>query len=129
MTVQDIHIKKYDWVVRAFYNVKEYDNLIIESLKDIGCKGAYGVFEEFIDAGINSGFIYSAPMYKSSVIVVGMASSPEQFQNTFDHEKGHLAMHIAESEGIDLLGEEFQHLVGSIGELMYPAAKKYICDC
>jgi len=66
---------------------------------------------------------------RESVVVIGTASSAAQFQNTYDHEKGHLAMHIADASGIEPLSEEFQYLAGTIGELTFPTARRYLCDC
>lgn len=76
----------------------------------------------------NTGFTYSNTLHKCSVIIIGLTSSAEQFQNTFDHEKGHLAMHIAEAYNIDLFGEEFQYLIGEIGQKMFRKAKQFLCD-
>ena len=55
-------------------------------------------------------------------------TSASEFQNTFDHEKGHLAMHIANALNIDLLGEEFQYLTGEIGQKMFLVARRFLCD-
>lgn len=128
MIVQDVYIHKYDWCVRTFFNVQRYDEILSESLEDVGCNNSEEVIENVLSE-LNTGFIYSSPVHRSSVILIGEASSPSQFQNTFDHEKGHLATHIAEVNGIDLLGEEFQHLTGLIGQLLYFGAKEYICEC
>jgi hypothetical protein len=37
-------------------------------------------------------------------------------------------MHIAETDGMDIFGEEFQYLTGEIGKQMFPVAKKFMCD-
>ena len=76
----------------------------------------------------NTGFTYSNFYHKCSIVVIGLTSSAEQFQNTFDHEKGHLAMHIADALDIDILGEEFQYLTGEIGQKMFRKAKRFMCD-
>lgn len=76
----------------------------------------------------NTGFTYSNFYHKCSIVVIGLTSSAEQFQNTFDHEKGHLAMHIADALNIDILGEEFQYLTGEIGQKMFRKAKRFMCD-
>lgn len=78
--------------------------------------------------GVNSGLTYSNFKNRSSVIVIGLTSSAAQFQNTFDHEKGHLAMHICGFLNIDPFGEEFQYLVGEIGQNMFLVAKTFLCD-
>lgn len=62
------------------------------------------------------------------MVVIGLTTSSEEFQNTLDHEKGHLAMHIAEALDIDLYKEEFQYLTGMIGQVMFKIAKRFLCD-
>jgi len=129
--IQDFYIEKYDWYVRVYYSAdKSYSNDIIEDIISIGCcKDELTDVISFIKRmSYNSGFTYSNPDYKSSVLVIGKTTSGAEFQDTFDHEKGHLAMHITESFDIDPFSEEYQYLVGSIGRKMYPVAKLYLCD-
>lgn len=61
------------------------------------------------------------------MIVIGLTSSTSEFQNTFDHEKGHLAMHICETDNIDPFSEEYQYLTGEIGQAMFRVAKNFLC--
>lgn len=76
----------------------------------------------------NVGFTYSNFQHKCSIVIISLTTSAEQFQNTFDHEKGHLAMHVAEALNIDILGEEFQYLTGEIGQKMFRKAKRFMCE-
>ena len=66
--------------------------------------------------------------HRCSVVVIGLTTSAEEFQNTFDHEKGHLAMHICSALRIHPQGEEFQYLTGEIGQAMFKVAKRFLCD-
>lgn len=50
------------------------------------------------------------------------------FQNSWDHEKGHLCRHISKAFGIDPYGEEAQYLSGYVGQKMFPVAKKFLCE-
>lgn len=59
---------------------------------------------------------------------MGITDSSDEFQNTYDHEKGHLAMHICSALGIDPFSEEYQYLTGEIGKNMFKVAKKFLCD-
>lgn len=59
---------------------------------------------------------------------IGLTTSAEEFQNTFDHEKGHLAMHISSALKIKPYGEEYQYLTGEIGQSMFKIAKRFLCD-
>ena len=76
----------------------------------------------------DSGLTASSSKSRSSVCVIGRASSVFEFQNTYDHEKGHVTMHIAEALGIDPFGEELQYLAGEIGRKTYPVARIYLCS-
>lgn len=62
-------------------------------------------------------------------MVIANTTSYGQFQNTFDHEKGHLARHICQADDIDPYGEEAQYIAGEIGQKMWRVAKEYICEC
>ena len=66
---------------------------------------------------------------KTSIVIIGKTSSADEFQNTFDHEKGHLVMHISQLLGIDVYSEDYQYLAGEIGREMFKEAKKFMCDC
>lgn len=66
--------------------------------------------------------------HKCSIVVIGLTTSAEEFQNTFDHEKGHLAMHISSALKIKPYGEEYQYLTGEIGQSMFKIAKRFLCD-
>lgn len=76
----------------------------------------------------NTGITYSNFKHRCSVVVIGLTTSAEEFQNTFDHEKGHLAMRICSALRIHPQGEEFQYLTGEIGQAMFKVAKRFLCD-
>lgn len=130
MIKQNIYLEEWDWYVEIFYAVDTiYMDEILGELESLGCsetsienieKKLYGLY--------NVGLTCSKSSNRCSIVVIGLTTSAEEFQNTFDHEKGHLAMHIAEALKIDLLGEEFQYLVGEIGQKMFPVAKRFLCD-
>ncbi len=62
-------------------------------------------------------------------MVIAKTSSPEEFAHSYDHEKGHLAKHIALAYDIDPYGEEFQYMSGDIAKMMFPVARKFMCEC
>ena len=103
---------------------------IIEDLKDLHCysRKIKQIEMDLTQSPYNNGLTYSNFKDRCSVVVIGLTKSPEEFQNTFDHEKGHLAMHIANALNIDLLGEEFQYLTGEIGQKMFLVARRFLCD-
>ena len=129
MIIQEIYLKDWDWVVKVFYAVDTYyvDDILGE-LEAIGCPQSDLKQAKVCLNGVNGGFAYSNFENRSSVIVIGLTMSAAQFQNTFDHEKGHLAMHICDFLQLNPFGEEFQYLVGEIGQAMFPVAKMFLCD-
>lgn len=130
MLIQDIYLKEWDWSARIYYAVNTYymDDILGE-LESIGCSGRELIeAEESLAGWYNVGLTYSNLKGRCSVIVIGLTSSPAEFQNTFDHEKGHLAMHISEEDNIPVFSEEFEYLTGAIGEAMFPIAKKFLCE-
>lgn len=124
-------MEKWDWNVKVYYAVDTfYMNDILEELELLGCrhKTAIQIQRDLTLHPYNNGLTYSSFEYRSSVVVIGLTNSPDEFQNTFDHEKGHLAMHISECDDIDVYGEEFQYLTGEIGRSMFPIAKRFMCE-
>jgi len=130
MIIQDIYLDRWDWSVRVFYEVDTiYINKIIEDLRDIEDYDAEENVLGLVNSVYNAGYTFSHPKYRASIIVITKTTSPDEFQSTFDHEKGHLAMHIASFENIDVQSETFQYLVGDIGKKMFKVAKLFMCDC
>lgn len=131
MFIQDFYLKEWDWDVRVYYAVDTFymDNILYDLIQ-IGCSSTKvnKVYYELTRHPYNNGLTYSNVKYRCSIIVIGLTDSPEEFQNTFDHEKGHLAMHIAETDQLDVFGEEFQYLTGTIGQKMFPIAKRFMCE-
>ena len=97
----------------------------------IGClpKELFTVEELFTSGELNRGYTFTNSKLKTSIVIIGKTSSADEFQNTFDHEKGHLVMHISQSLGIDVYSEDYQYLAGEIGREMFKEAKKFMCDC
>lgn len=56
-----------------------------------------------------------------------MSASPAEFLNSWLHEMRHLTRHIEQANGIDPYGEESAYLAGSVGQKMFPVARKFIC--
>lgn len=131
MFIQDIYLEDWDWCVKVYYAVDTfYMDDILEELKNIGCprKRIQQIEKDLTQYPYNNGLTYSNFRCRCSVVVIGLTKTPEEFQNTFDHEKGHLAMHIGECDNIDVFGEEFQYLTGEIGKQMFPIARRFMCE-
>ena len=85
------------------------------------------VMDSMYNYEYNTGFTFTDYANKQSLIIIGLTTSPSEFQNTFDHEKGHLAMHIAQYYNIDPYGEKYQSLTGDIGKKLFKVARKFLC--
>lgn len=131
MIIQNIYLEDWDWHITVYYAVdKYYTDDILEELELIGCSKMELTRAEnvLINGYYNTGLTYSNIKNRCSVVVIGITTSPEEFQNTFDHEKGHLAMHISSALKIDPFGEEYQYLTGAIGQKMFKIARKFLCE-
>lgn len=131
MILQEFTLDRYDWLVRVFYLIDIFPlEEIAEALQELGCdrQEAYETAESLELEGFNIGAIYSNAYKRESVIIIGKADSAEEFYDTFDHEKGHLVMHICIADNIDPFGEKFQYLSGEIAGLMFSAAKELFCE-
>lgn len=130
MKFQEINLIPWDWRVLAYYDAtrKSADG-ILDVLALLGCGGEsmQRAKHNLFSGQMNTGLTYTNSDMRTTVMVVSEASGPEQFWNTLDHEKGHVAEHIAEALDMSRDDEEFQYLRGSLAESMYPAAVAYIC--
>ena len=129
MIRQDVYLERWDWYVIVYYAVDTYYmDEILEELEMIGCTYADEIEEDLTQHPYNNGLTYSNMRRRVSIVVIGLTETPDEFQNTYDHEKGHLAMHIAEEDRMDVFGEEFQYLAGEIGKQTFPIAKRFMCE-
>ena len=131
LLAQEFYLYNFYWTVKVFYIVDSIPiDYVLEQLTKIGCSGTdLSMAEAVLNNGTdNKGMTYSNTKERESIIIIGSTSCPAEFQHTFDHEKIHLAMHIAKYFEIDPYGEELAYLVGDIGLEMFPIAKKFLCE-
>lgn len=131
MVTQIVYLKKYDWLIKVFYEVTSDDtDVILKELDSIDCPSEiyYSAAEMLEGNYLDTGFTYTSSFYQVSFIIMMQSSCADEFQNTFDHEKGHAAHHIASELGLDKAGEEIQYLQGEIGQEMFKVAKQFMCD-
>lgn len=131
MIVQDIYLEDYDWNIRVYYAVDQYfiSNILID-LIDINCnREAYFKIKALMEAQEkNIGFTYTNVDKRASLMLIGTTDSAAEFQSTFDHEKGHVVMHISKALDIDPYSEDYQYLAGEIGKRMFEKAQILLCD-
>ena len=128
---QEFTLVKWNWRVRVFYVVDLIPiDFIIDELYGIGCdKQDVDDAVNVLDSGDdNRGITFSNDNERESIIVIGETSCPAQFSNSFDHEKLHLAMHIARVNNIDPFSEDLAYLAGEIGFQTFPIAKRFLCE-
>lgn len=130
MIIQEIKLIKYNWSIVVYYAVDAYySDEILKKLESYNptVKEYSSVKKLMENYEYNTGFTFTDYKKKKSLVVIGLTTSPEEFQSTFDHEKGHLAIHIATYYDIDPYSEDFQYLTGEIGKKLFPIAKKFMC--
>lgn len=131
MIRQSIYLDKWDWSVTVYYEAGPEDaDRILFDLDGLGA-GQRELLraERNLRGGFpNSGLTFTSREMRESMTVIGHTTDAAQFQDTLDHEKGHLVMHIGRALGIDPYGEDLQYLSGEIGRRMFPIAKRFLCD-
>ena len=131
LLAQDFDLEDWNWKVRVFYIVDTIPiDFVLEELESIGSTADdLEAATLTLDGNLeNKGLTFSNVFTRESIIVIGVTSCPAEFQHTYDHEKLHLAMHIAREDKIDPYSEELAYLVGDIGYNMFPVAKKFLCE-
>lgn len=74
----------------------------------------------------NTGFTYTDPHKKTSIVGISSTSSYEQFFNTVVHEAKHVQSHICEYYNVPEDSEKAAYLIGYIVQKMYRVFKDII---
>lgn len=74
----------------------------------------------------NTGLTYTNRKLRTSVLVIGEASSPAEFFNSLTHESRHLEAHIAQTLGLDPFGEEICYIAGEIAAKMFGIVRRHL---
>jgi len=128
---QEFYLEDFYWNVKVFYVIDTIPiDYVLEELSRIDCNDSDLEMAELVlgNKSKDKGLTYSNLKERESIIIIGETSCPAEFQNTFDHEKIHLAMHIAKYFYINPYSEDLAYLVGDIGLQMFPIAKKFLCE-
>jgi hypothetical protein len=132
MIKQTIYIDSIGWLVHAYFHKTRYDvDEIMERLWDLQCNSeiAQKAFNNLISDSLDMGLCYSNYHTKESVLVVGRASSADEFFNSIVHELSHLQGHICDVIGLDPKGEEIAYYMGDLSRDIYPSISHLLCDC
>jgi len=113
-----IELRDYDWICHCYVYGSDDVAEIERELVRLECGSDF--FDSAMDMvesdKTDIGFCYTSMLFRESVIYIGNTENIDQLLNTMFHEFGHLAVHIADSNGIDKDGEAFCYLLGKIGE-------------
>ena len=131
MKTQIVYLDKYDWLIKVFYLIEDpFIEGILGELDSIDCEpeAFYRAAEMLENNELNTGFTYTDEQKHVTFIVIGETSSAAEFFDTFIHEIGHAASHIAQYYEINPFSESFQYLQGEIALQMFEEAKELMCD-
>lgn len=126
-----INIDRCSWIVYVFYAVREKDvDMVVNQLRNIVCP--YTIMREaaehLLSGEDNSGLTYTNTRLKETVLVIGEATSPEEFFNSLTHETRHLEAHIAQALDLDPFGEEVCYIAGEIAGKLFTLAEPFLCQ-
>jgi hypothetical protein len=78
---------------------------------------------------LDTGFTYSKPSKRESIVVVGRSSNGGQFLNSTTHELRHLVDDIAKEDNMPMSGEGVAYLTGDIVNQLADIISKFSCEC
>ncbi len=131
MIEHTIYLDEYDWLIKVFYIVSNYNSVkILSELDSIDCEpeAFYKAAEMLECEELNSGFTYTDTQLHVTFIIIGKCTSCAEFLSTFVHELGHTSSHLCEFYNINLHSETTQYLSGDIAKSLYKSAKLFLCD-
>lgn len=116
MILHTIILAKYNWSLRVmlYFSCNDASRLI-DQLDIIECPKYLKeeALSNFKSCGLNKGLTYSSYTYRTTLIIIGKASSVFQFQNTLVHELYHVIEQLKSC--LDLKSEEERaYLLGDL---------------
>jgi hypothetical protein len=128
MLFREIHIRR--WNVMFFFSFDTFDEeRILDALVWADAPGSIisKVSENIRAEHLNEGFCYSNPLERKSVLGIGKTTNGPEYMDTTVHEIVHVAQHIAQTDGIDPLSEDFAYLCGDLSETVSDIICKLSC--
>ena len=132
MIIRNIYIEQYRWNVHCYFAVTDYyTEEILSVLDSLGCSDpVYDRVAVKMELNeLNTGFTYSNKISHETLMVIGLASSNEEYINSISHELRHLCDDIASAVGIPSSGEEIAYLTGDIASQVADVIEVLVCDC
>lgn len=132
MLIHTLYISKYDWLVHCYFAVDTYyADTIVNRLDSLGASTTIQreTYRLLSSGALDSGITYSNYHRRESVLVTAITSNASEFFNSFVHESGHLATHIAIADDLDLKGEEVRYIQGDVARALFPSCRHLLCDC
>jgi len=117
------------WLATVIYLPHESDMpSVAEALQRLGCPWQdISLTWHYMTREWNKGFTWSNPHKRSSVTVIGRATSWPQFFDTVLHETKHIVDEITAAYDIMNYGEPPAYTQGEIGRQMAPMIKRIAC--
>ena len=129
MIRQHFKLPDYDWDVWCYYIVARPDaDEIVSRLEDMGCNGndLERAYTNLRSGKLDTGLTYTNTALHQTVVVIAKTSSPKEFAQSWRHELGHVADHIAQCFGISPHGEELQYIGDELVNQTWKIAEKLL---
>ena len=104
------------------YDVHSKDSMNVRRhLRYLGCTGIplEDACNLVLKGEPNKGITYSNVDTRKTVVVIGWATSKEEYMNSLSHEMLHVVQHISEQFLINMYGEEACYLLGGLVHACY----------
>ncbi len=124
------NLEPFDWAVEVCIAIRKLDGgYVLSRLSELGASRKVMLSAaDLIDSwSPNKGLTYSNKHTKESIVVVGITSSPAEFQNSLQHELRHLCNDIAMAFKLDWRSEKVAYLVGDINAVIFPFVHDLLC--
>lgn len=132
MIYREVHIKGAEWTAHFYFAIDTYwESEILERLRIMGASSqvTFKIARSMQNNRLDTGFTYSKPSKRESIVVVGRASNGGQFLNSTTHELRHLVDDIAKEDNMQMSGEGVAYLTGDIINEISDIVCKFSCNC
>lgn len=116
------------WGILAYYDAIPSDfSQLAPILREFGCPEHEIRKAWRATHSPNKAFVFNAPWFRMSVLVLGRVTHPAQFLNSFMHEADHLQDAILSYYQVQQGTEQAAYLQGFIGQIAYEAILPLLC--